>query len=168
MRGLSLTQPWATLIAIGAKRIETRSWSTSYRGPIAIHASKSFPRDCRDMCALQPFLRALTRAGLSLPELPTGAIVAVARVVGCTLTERVVFDLSQPAQAAEREFGDYTRGRWAWFIQGVKPLAKPIPCKGALGLWTVPRAIVETLGGRADPNVRATDGAQRRSGLERV
>ena len=29
MRVLTLTQPWATLVAIGAKRIETRSWAKS-------------------------------------------------------------------------------------------------------------------------------------------
>lgn len=34
MRGLSLTQPWATLVAIGAKKIETRSWTTTYRGAL--------------------------------------------------------------------------------------------------------------------------------------
>ena len=42
MKALTLTQPWATLIAVGAKRIETRSWGTSYRGRIAIHAAKGF------------------------------------------------------------------------------------------------------------------------------
>lgn len=40
MRCISLHQPWASLIALGAKRIETRSWDTSYRGPLAIHAAK--------------------------------------------------------------------------------------------------------------------------------
>ena len=40
MKVLTLTQPWATLVAIGAKHIETRSWATSYRGPLAIHAGK--------------------------------------------------------------------------------------------------------------------------------
>lgn len=40
MKAISLWQPWATLIATGAKQIETRSWATSYRGPIAIHAAK--------------------------------------------------------------------------------------------------------------------------------
>lgn len=39
MRALTLWQPWASLIALGAKTIETRSWSTKYRGPIAIHAA---------------------------------------------------------------------------------------------------------------------------------
>ena len=40
MRLLSLHEPWATLMALKAKRIETRDWTTSYRGPLAIHASK--------------------------------------------------------------------------------------------------------------------------------
>lgn len=39
MRGLTLTQPWAQLVAADAKRIETRSWRTHYRGPLAIHAA---------------------------------------------------------------------------------------------------------------------------------
>lgn len=42
MRAISLWQPWASAIALGSKRIETRSWSTSYRGPLAIHAAKSW------------------------------------------------------------------------------------------------------------------------------
>lgn len=40
MKALTIYQPWATLIAIGAKHIETRSWSTKYRGPLAVHAGK--------------------------------------------------------------------------------------------------------------------------------
>ncbi len=45
MRALTLHQPWASLIALGVKTIETRSWSTSYRGPLAIHAGKSVKRN---------------------------------------------------------------------------------------------------------------------------
>lgn len=39
MKALTLRQPWASLVAVGAKRIETRSWLTKYRGPLAIHAA---------------------------------------------------------------------------------------------------------------------------------
>jgi hypothetical protein len=39
---LTLHQPWASLIAVGVKTIETRSWSTQYRGPLAIHAGAKF------------------------------------------------------------------------------------------------------------------------------
>lgn len=42
MKVLTLHQPWASLIALGVKTIETRSWTTSYRGPLAIHAGASF------------------------------------------------------------------------------------------------------------------------------
>lgn len=40
MKAVSLWEPWATLVRLKIKRIETRGWSTSYRGPLAIHATK--------------------------------------------------------------------------------------------------------------------------------
>ena len=43
MKALTIRQPWASLIAAGVKTIETRSWSTKYRGPLAIHAGKHKP-----------------------------------------------------------------------------------------------------------------------------
>ena len=41
IRALTVRQPWASLIALGHKRIETRSWKTDYRGPLVIHAGAS-------------------------------------------------------------------------------------------------------------------------------
>lgn len=41
MKALTIHQPWAQLIALGVKTIETRSWSTRHRGAIAIHAGAS-------------------------------------------------------------------------------------------------------------------------------
>jgi hypothetical protein len=43
VKALTLHQPWASLVAVGAKTIETRSWSTLYRGPVAIHAGLRVP-----------------------------------------------------------------------------------------------------------------------------
>src|SRR3990172_1771948 len=40
MKALSIWQPWATLIAMGLKHYETRSWYTQYRGPLLICASQ--------------------------------------------------------------------------------------------------------------------------------
>lgn len=40
MKALNVKQPWAWLIASGKKTIETRTWSTKYRGPILIVSSK--------------------------------------------------------------------------------------------------------------------------------
>lgn len=81
MKGLSLYQPWATLVALGAKAIETRSWQTPYRGPIAIHATQAFPRDAIADCHREPFKAVLKAAGIVRPaDLPRGAIVATARL----------------------------------------------------------------------------------------
>jgi len=44
MKVLTLHQPWASLVTCGVKSIETRSWSTEYRGPLAIHAAARKPR----------------------------------------------------------------------------------------------------------------------------
>jgi hypothetical protein len=59
MKALSLWQPWATLIALKKKQIETRSWRTTYRGPLAIHAAKSYPQEARDLCSTEPFYSVL-------------------------------------------------------------------------------------------------------------
>jgi hypothetical protein len=57
MKALSVIQPWATLLVCGAKRLETRSWKTSYRGSLLIVASRKFPEDCRRLCSIEPFRR---------------------------------------------------------------------------------------------------------------
>lgn len=125
MKALTLTQPWATLMALGAKRIETRSWSTRYRGPVAIHAAKWFPRYAREFAEVE---RTLGR----LPgRLPLGAVVATARLVDVRPTQEVAPSTS----ALERLYGDYTPGRFGWILADVVPLPEPIPARGSLGLW---------------------------------
>jgi len=95
MKALSLWQPWASLIALDVKRIETRGWSTKYRGPLAIHAGKSEPprgkvgdytpsRPRLPKTAgweLWPTARHLRR---TMTPLPLGAVVAT-----CTLVDVV-------------------------------------------------------------------------------
>lgn len=148
MRGLSLTQPWATLVAVGAKEVETRSWSTKYRGPVAIHASANFPVACRTLCFNRYYADALQAAGYSLTcrsyrevSLPCGVILATANLVEVYQTEQIAHQLG----ANERAFGDYAPGRYAWFLERVIRLKKPIPYKGALGLWNVPDQVREQI-----------------------
>lgn len=149
MKALSLTQPWATLVAIGAKRIETRSWSTNYRGELAIHAAKGWPREYRDLPHTEPFRSTFMGAGLRGPysdfqgEMPRGAIVAVACLMGVGGTELVteLKDFFAPGVGLlphEIEFGNYAPGRFAWLLHDVRRLATPVACRGTLGLWTVP------------------------------
>mgnify|MGYP006320865015 FL=1 len=132
MRTLSLLQPWATLVAIGAKQIETRSWATSYRGPVAIHASLGFPRSARNLCFEEPFCDALQAAGyLDVLDLPRGVIIATATIEAIVPMRELVAMPTEP----ERSFGDYAPGRFAWFLGDINPLVVPIPAKGKLGLW---------------------------------
>ena len=139
MKALTLTQPWATLVAIGAKRIETRSWSTAFRGPIAIHAAKGFPRDARDYVMIEPFRSALSVA--SYLQLPVGAIVGIGLLVDVLPTEArgclsgIFDDYPELDTERERAFGDYSENRFGWVMEDVVPLPNPIPAKGALGLW---------------------------------
>ena len=135
MRGISLWQPWATLIAIGAKRHETRSWYTPYRGPLAIHAAKRCERPEMRLLAQEPFRTALHGIGIYLlSQLPFGAIVALADLAECVPTTELRDGLS----SQEWAFGDYSPGRWAWCLRNVYRLPEPIPYRGAQGLWPVP------------------------------
>lgn len=141
MKALSLTQPWATLIALGAKRVETRSWSTAFRGTVAIHASKGFPKTDRERCQEPPFFTVLHPHGYgSVLPLPTGAVVAIARIIDVRpidmgLRAVVLANLNKAFGAYEIDFGDYATGRFAWFLDDIRPLPFPVPAKGALGLW---------------------------------
>lgn len=132
MRTLSLTQPWASLVVWGHKAWETRSWETSHRGRIAVHASKGFPRWAIECCFDTPFSTTLNQMGCYVPDdLPRGMVVGVVTLVDCRRTEDVRDSLS----AQEREFGDYSNGRWAWKLSDPRRLSTPIPATGSLGLW---------------------------------
>jgi hypothetical protein len=144
MKAISLTQPYATLMAIGAKKFETRNWITGYRGPICIHASKGFPKWAREICDHYPF-----KEVLGTSRIPVGAIVAVADIQGCYPTHsplRLCGEQIHPFVISEggdfeRNFGDYSSGRVAIHMPRVFALPEPVPCKGALSLWTVPEEV---------------------------
>ena len=126
MKALTLTQPWASLVALGHKRIETRSWSTKYRGKLYIHAAKGFPRSAREFADEEQSL---------LPErLPRGMIVATARLVDIRGTASRYCEV---LSTQERRFGDYYPGRYAWVLEDIVPLDKPIPWRGMLGLFNI-------------------------------
>lgn len=141
MKALSLTQPWATLVATGKKKVETRSWSTRIRYEIAIHAARGFPKGARDFAAIEHTLERLPQ------RVPLGAIIAVARIVEVVPTEEAALKIS----ALERLYGDYSAGRYAWILEDVRALDEPIGCKGQQRIWNVPllieAEIVAQLGG---------------------
>jgi len=144
MKALTLMQPWTTLIAIGAKKIETRSWSTRYRGSLAIHAAQGFPGWAKRFCEARIVCGALgwpmcPFSGMDqswcdemkrlIGTLPRGAVIATCTLVDCISTTGV-----EPVNEQERAFGDYSPGRYAWMLNNVQQ-TEPILAKGALGLW---------------------------------
>lgn len=135
VKALSLTQPWAEAVAALIKEWETRSWSTNYRGPLVIHAAKGFPAYAREFADVEHTI------GRMPARVPLGAIVAVTTLTDVRPTVEVALEVS----ALERLYGDYSPGRFAWRLEGTRRLAEPIPCKGALGLWTPPPDVLETL-----------------------
>ena len=143
MKALTLTQPWATLVAIGAKRIETRSWQTKYRGPLAIHAAKGFPKWAREFTSDPVCFEARVKGHARYPvnPYPLGCVLATCTLANVLPVEVVdntgnVFNVSlEPLSDQERAFGDYSLGRFAWILEDVRILPEPIPAKGARSLW---------------------------------
>ncbi len=154
LKCLSLYQPWATLVALGAKSIETRSWSTEYRGPLAIHAARRV--SALALCHRQPFRSVLAAHGYicevpvrAVLSLPLGSIVAVCELVDVVKVSKHPLFLATAIrthlgkdhsdQDFEREltFGDYSPGRYMWLLSNVRALPQPIPARARPGLFEV-------------------------------
>lgn len=140
MKAISLWQPWASLIAWGAKEYETRSWPTNYRGKLAIHAAKRKP-SYNDTLHMKDIFYPVLRANQSpmdygLEQLPLGAVLCICELEAVYHTEQV----SPYISAQERAFGDYSSGRAAWKLKVVEVFDRPIPVKGMQGLfeWSKP------------------------------
>ena len=82
-RVLTVQQPWATLITLGEKLVEYRSWPTSYRGPLAIASSKGFPRSRREQCEIPAVRRKLRKHGLTPEDLPRGKVLCITAIMDC-------------------------------------------------------------------------------------
>ena len=162
MRGLTVKQPWAGCIAHIGKNVEnrTRCFPPALIGTdIAIHAGQNLAEDdaiisVPDGGTWQTLFASnaewdawrfwhLGRKPRDVanwpPKLALGAVVAVAAITG--------FHFCGPDSCGERAIeacAGVLCSRWAqvdqwhWQLADVRPLAKPVPCKGALGLWKVP------------------------------
>ena len=136
MKALTLHQPWATLISIGEKRIETRHWATKYRGPIAIHAAKTIHSYAREWWDDEWLEWVLGINGIeSTHDMPLGAVVATARLVDCRLMTREYIDETIKAHPAEVLLGHWSVGRFAWVLDDITRLNDPVPARGEQGLW---------------------------------
>lgn len=142
MKVISLWQPWASLIALGLKQIETRSWPTTYRGPLLIHAAKKWNRELEKLwCKWMPNTAVIEQSvvasyAVRCDVVPLGAIVCQCELVDCREMDYKFLSIDLLGIGSkEEEFGDYRIGRHAWFLANVKPLKTPIPCVGRQGFF---------------------------------
>lgn len=136
MRCISVWNPWAALIILGFKKIETRKIpvpSTVLGERIGIACTKTIkPEQVR--AYNDPFFRqAFDLTGVDdLEELPRGMLLGTVEVVKSEpITETLIKGLGR----AERRFGWYEEGRHAWHLRTPQVLSHPIPVRGLQGVW---------------------------------
>jgi len=140
MKALSLWQPWASLIALGEKRIETRIWSTKHRGPLAIHAAAKLPPRWLGASRHKEIFRneladvlnvRRDHVASEIRKLPYGCVLCVVNLSAIEETSAVREILCQ----RELIFGNYEDGRYAWTLELTEKFERPIPAKGNRMLW---------------------------------
>jgi len=148
MKAITIWQPWASLLACGAKQYETRSWETNYRGTIAIHAA--FDPHLKIWEELDDVTAGTMQGILDFidpDELPLGSIIATAELVECwkildSGKDEAILQIINAERQAQRKiydneihFGDWTPGRYAWEFRNMTMLPEPIPAKGKQRIW---------------------------------
>ena len=123
MKVLTIKQPWASLIMLGLKKYEFRSWKTEYRGELLIHAGKGIDKD------------GMERLKKYIPEnMPTEKILGKVKLIDCIKTSSEFYDKVQKENKdiyAKSVFNqDY-----AWQMEVIEVYDNPIKVKGKLRLW---------------------------------
>ena len=146
MKVLTIKQPFASLIALKEKKIETRSWKTNYRGPLYIHAGKSTSDEC--LFSRRPFIDIFKVHDInSFKELPFGEIIAKVNLIDCIkVTEdngKIARDIEGKiiAEGNEYCFGYYdcdAEDRYAWIFEDIEEV-EHVKAKGKLNLWNFRR-----------------------------
>ena len=149
MYAITLHQPWATLIALGIKTVETRSWPAPERllgQTVAVHAGKRVVR--RPGECIERELRA--RLGEDwIRTIPTGAVLATATLAGIAQVDYAGLIIGHAVHDVDTEmgcavgagrtpidpWGDFSAGRWLWFLDDVEALPEQIPAVGRQGFW---------------------------------
>lgn len=157
-----MQQPYALLLVLGIKKIETRSWMPQRRKieNLLIHSSANTNKQAKEFWNspwyhenVRPLIGQMeeTMGGI---QYHCGAIIGAVDVIGCG-PARELFDNSTevyasiwneaqqkyeptPVDPLELQLGDYTSSlrRKGWVCENPRLITKPILAKGALNLWT--------------------------------
>lgn len=170
-KALTIRNPLAVPVTWGYAPVENRTWHTSFRGPIAIHAGSrrqawsddaadnplvqaAWAELCEKTDARVPFIGGRTIRpplvkGLDHPLMPFQAITAVADLTGCHYADQC----ARPGAAGTvAHCSAWARpGEWHFALENVRRLDTPIPHGGRMNLWPVPdglaAAVAAGLGG---------------------
>lgn len=164
-KAISIIQPWASLTLTtdenkkALKRIETRSWNTKHRGMLFIHASS---KKIKLEAGMFDLVDHMERTGFmeNYSELPYMAIIGMVNLdwIIPTSNINVSDDLYQQSMLTnsdnskftgniatiskqEYSFGDYSPNRFGWVFSDPILFKEPIPCKGQLSIWNVPKEL---------------------------
>lgn len=132
---LSLLQPWASLIVMGIKTIETRRWQTAHRGPLLIHAGQ---RKAGALIALEP---PIAKHISHFDALPLGCLIGQVHLVDIIPVANLHLTTTELAQQSLElnAFGeDDNLNRYAWLLEEAIQFKNPIPARGHLHLWQFP------------------------------
>jgi hypothetical protein len=153
MKAITIWEPWASLIMIGAKPYEFRGWPAprALRGKrIVIHAGSRTVR----LTEVKEMLYMLERGDDWGSQMAVGPAIEllqkVARapkmlMLGCGLGTAVLGEPMKPGALAGNS-ADSDRSAhhlWAWPLTDVRRFAEPMPCRGAQGFFDWPYSVAE-------------------------
>lgn len=137
MKAITIHQPWATALAVGIKKFETRPRRSNHRGPIAIHAGLTMNEealgDLMDIDWGSYIQRPLSRKWslVGPQDFTQGAIIAVGELTDCLeMDDALIAAQSQ----TELRMGHWEPGRFAYQFENITPVG-PFPASGKQGLW---------------------------------
>ncbi len=132
LKAISLWQPYCSLIALGIKQYETRSWKTNYRGKLLICSTAKLTKK-----QYQQYWKICS--SVELPDwneinFPCGKAIAVCDLVDCIpITPSLITQQSE----TEIKSGDWEVGRYAWKLENIQPITEPFAVKGKQGLFNI-------------------------------
>ena len=122
LKALSFRQPWANLVIEGRKTLDLRTWSTHYRGPLAVYASLDVEKE------------ACTLHAVDANTLTCGAVIGMVDLLDIIPLDEATYN----AHVTEHLNGrPWREGMVGWVLQNVRPLDPPQVVKGHLKLFDV-------------------------------
>ena len=130
---ISLHQPWASLIAQGLKKYETRSWSTNYRGPLLICSAKL--KEELDQRSRYSWLADEYNLNLEdFESLRFGCAIALVELTDCIKMDEAFI---QSQSQLEIDCGGWAVGRYAWKLENIRRIVPMVNIKGRQGLFSL-------------------------------